>query len=260
MTRAVWFPVARSARPKGRCPLISAVMVTGQRPHLAKVAIACYQAQTWPRRELIILDQARDDRLRRHVERLGDKSIRHVRIPRASRETLGALRNRAAARARGEWICHWDDDDLSHPARMAVQIAAARLARAHAAFLFRVTLWRPLGGQLAWSGSSVWENSMLVRRSMLPRYPSLRRGEDTVVARALLEHGTVAILDEPRLYVYVEHGANTSSAAHMAAIWTRGSRAASGPRARAWLRALDGILPMARWRRALSRSLRSAQP
>jgi glycosyltransferase involved in cell wall biosynthesis len=37
-------------------PLISVVMATRDRPRLLPVALACYQHQTYPRRELIVVD------------------------------------------------------------------------------------------------------------------------------------------------------------------------------------------------------------
>jgi glycosyltransferase involved in cell wall biosynthesis len=36
--------------------------------------------------------------------------------------TLGALRNISLESARSEIICQWDDDDYSHPGRLAIQV------------------------------------------------------------------------------------------------------------------------------------------
>lgn len=77
-------------------PLVSCIMPTIKaRDEFRKEAVACFEAQTYPNRELVtVFDPG----------------------------TVGAKRNMACSRARGEIICHWDDDDWSHPERIADQI------------------------------------------------------------------------------------------------------------------------------------------
>jgi glycosyltransferase involved in cell wall biosynthesis len=254
LVRSVWFPARRI--PSGRrAPLVSALMVTRGRPRLAETAIACFRAQTWPRRELVIIDSGRTDdlALARYIEHLEDPMIRHLRIGR-SRLSLGALRNRSLAEARGEWICQWDDDDLSHPSRIAAQFAAARALRVDACLLLRETVWWPHEGRVAWSGPHLWEHSLLAKRACVHAYPPLRRGEDTPVVEALVRDRPVALLDEPRLYVYVGHHDNTYGDDHFAALWATATRRAKGRQAGAWLAALSRTVPVGATRTALRRS------
>ena len=48
----------------------------------------------------------------------------------------------------------------------------------------------------------------------MPPYADRARGEDTPVIRALLDEGRVVAIDQPGLYVYVYHGANTWDRGH----------------------------------------------
>jgi glycosyltransferase involved in cell wall biosynthesis len=241
--RAVWMPSEPVAVDSRHPPFVSALMITRCRPALAALAIECFRAQTWPHRELVIVDHGARDDLSRHVERLGDRRIRHIRLG-PSRTPLGTLRNRSLAEARGTWICQWDDDDLSHPARIAMQMTAARLLRADACLLFRETLWRAGRGHLAWSGARLWENSMLAKRARVPEFPPLRRSEDALVVREMAQRLRLAVLDEPRLYVHIEHGRNTWKADHWDEMWKTTTSRAGGRKARQWLDALERVMPV----------------
>jgi len=71
---------------------------------------------------------------------------------------LRALRNRAVAEAGGEYVYQWDDDDLSHSERIAVQMAALKAAGTRACILRREILWWPLLERAAVSRQRFWEN------------------------------------------------------------------------------------------------------
>ncbi len=223
-------------RSVGEAPLVSALMVTKDRPALAACSIECFRRQTWPARELVIVDDGADDALADRVRALDDPAIRHVRLP-PEGLPLGTLRNRALAEARGELVCQWDDDDLFHPQRIALQVAALRALGGAACVLHRETLWWPLDGRVAVSRGRLWENSLLARRASLPRYPELRRGEDTPVIEALAAAGSLAVVDEPRLHVSLVHGGNTFPPAHFEQHWRAASVRRMGPEVRAWVRA-----------------------
>jgi glycosyltransferase involved in cell wall biosynthesis len=144
-------------------PLVSCVMLVTWPKRAAMIADACaaYDAQTWPRRELVVVNDGAPLRsLRDDVRVLG--------VPRM---TLGEKRNAGADAARGEWIATWDDDDVSLPDRLAVLLrraqatgaAAVRAARmgfadadlrvrgvvdgaCYATWIVRADAWRRVGG------------------------------------------------------------------------------------------------------------------
>lgn len=96
-------------------PLISAVMPTYNRRQYIPAAIRCFLAQTYSNKELVIVDNGTD-----HVEDLIPAGVRYEHVGSLKLST-GEMRNRACALSTGPIICHWDDDDWSHPKRMAEQ-------------------------------------------------------------------------------------------------------------------------------------------
>ncbi len=199
-------------------PRISCLMVTRNRFALAQRAVRCFQGQSYPNRELVILDDGEDGALAEWVAGLDDDRIVYVRLP-AQNQTLGELRNLAVAQATGAYVAQWDDDDLSDPARLEVQLAAIHLMRADACTLERELLWWPERRRLAVSNRRIWEGAFVCARDKLPPYPTLARGEDTPIVDRVVETGRVAVLDYPALYTYVFHGDNTFGGPHWEAHW-----------------------------------------
>jgi hypothetical protein len=234
-------------------PLVSALMVTRDRAALAACSIECFRRQTWPQRELVIVDDGPDQMLAEHVRQLDDPRIRMVRLADAALP-LGALRNHAVAEARGELICQWDDDDLSHPNRMELQVAALTAFGGEACVLARETLWWPRSGRVALSQARLWESSLLARRATLPPYPELRRGEDTPVIEALAARGRLVLLDRPHLHVYVVHGGNSFPATHFERAWEAASERHDRVAADTWAKEQATVLPLAQMRAAVASS------
>src|SRR5690606_30534279 len=113
--------VRRVVTERSRLPLVSCLMVTRDRPELARRAIACFLAQTWPHRELVIVDDG-DRSYDDLVASYDDPRIRYVRLPSSPSQRLGALRNASQDLARGEYRVQWDDDEWYHPERIERQM------------------------------------------------------------------------------------------------------------------------------------------
>jgi hypothetical protein len=78
--------------------------------------------------------------------------------------------------------------------------------------------------RLGVSCAGVWENTMVSRRSVLPAYPALERGSDTVVRQWMQGHSTIALLDQPDLYAYCYTGENTWDADHFLRFLIKGGQ------------------------------------
>lgn len=200
-------------------PLVSCLMITGDRPTLAWRSVLCFLAQNYPAKELVIVDDGGDDTLEGKVTRLADERILYRRLP-ADGKTLGELRNTAVAEASGIFVAQWDDDDLSDPHRLEVQLALLRALEADLCLLERQVIWWPADRRMGISRRRFWEGSFLALKSKLPPYPAQRHGEDAPVVRGLVAAGRTAIVDLPYLYTYVFHGGNTFAAEHWAEQWT----------------------------------------
>lgn len=75
-----------------------------------------FSAQTWPHRELVVIDDRSEPSFPGGINAPG---VLYVLAPALS---IGAKRNLAAARSRGQIIMHWDSDDIYTSDRMAHQV------------------------------------------------------------------------------------------------------------------------------------------
>ncbi|MEA3018002.1 MAG: hypothetical protein QOI38_2724, partial [Sphingomonadales bacterium] len=95
-------------------PLISCIMPTQGRPAFVAQAIAYFQRQDYPARELVIVHHDDSD--------LPDAAAAPgIRLVRTSQASIGGMRNAAVEAARGDIIVHWDDDDWHGPRRLSRQ-------------------------------------------------------------------------------------------------------------------------------------------
>jgi len=94
-------------------------MLTWRRPEWVPRSIQCFLSQTYANRELLIVEDG-EDSSRGLVP--DDNRIRYVHL--GGKMSIGNKRNAANSLARGEIICHWDDDDWSAPGRVAEQVQA----------------------------------------------------------------------------------------------------------------------------------------
>jgi glycosyltransferase involved in cell wall biosynthesis len=232
--------------------LVSCVMVTRDRYPFAQLAIEAFRRQTYPNRELVVLQDGADTRLLEEIEAARDPMIRAVRMP-TDGLSLGELRNRVIAAARGPFVCQWDDDDLYDPARIATQLAALKAVEGDACFLGRWLMWMPLSRRLGATLPHLWEGSMLARKSALPPYASLTHAEDSTVTYQLQQRSRIALVNMPRLYLYAIHGRNAWAADHFETQWRRCASRYTGDRYDAVLAELGRRLPIAEYEGLLAR-------
>jgi glycosyltransferase involved in cell wall biosynthesis len=193
-------------------PLISCLCVTRDRVDLLSRAIECFQRQTWPNRELVILCEDDDSGTVRFLEQVEDERIQVHIIPAQTKLSLGALRNLSIEHANGQYICQWDDDDWYHPQRLALQLQNLEANGKEACVLAR---WLIYDGQMdkAWcSNGRLWEGSLLCSKVLIQgstRYANTSTGEDTYLIEQLYIEDQITVYDQPDLYVYIYSGRNT---------------------------------------------------
>ncbi len=204
-------PLADRARRQN--PLVSCMMVTTGERSTIRHALECYRRQQYRRRELVVVTHP--DGLDRVTGLVAASGAADVAIHAVGREmTLGDCRNVAIARARGDIVMQWDDDDLSDPLRVSVAAAMLMQSPAAAVMLSRVLVWWPQRRLAAISERRFWEGSIAVWREHAPAYPSLAMGEDTVAVENLRRTRVVATYDMPLLYFYTVHARNTWDRRH----------------------------------------------
>jgi glycosyltransferase involved in cell wall biosynthesis len=196
-------------------PLVTAVMVTGKhfeaRFPFIQESVRAYSEQTYENRKLLIINTG---------PRAVAEGVATVRELRISEAPLGALRNFALDDIRREdpesLVAQWDDDDFSHPDRLASQVSAY-LDQTDG---FPVTLGRQI--RYSFVTDSAFDPSdpqklghfgTVLHPPTDLRYEEVGRHEDS---RFLKLFGGVRVLyGPPRLYVRFEHGKNTWNRRHI---------------------------------------------
>jgi glycosyltransferase involved in cell wall biosynthesis len=97
-------------------PLISCVMPTCNRREFIPSALKAFEAQSYPNRELIVVDNGESV-----ADLIPDRHGYFYTHTGVDKLTTGAMRNKACELATGEIVAHWDDDDYSHPDRLKEQ-------------------------------------------------------------------------------------------------------------------------------------------
>ncbi len=193
-------------------------MVTADRPSLCRRAIWSYQQQTYPNKELIVLDSGAES-IRSLLDVLPENEVRYLQVDRAPEATLGELRNHALSLATGDFIIpQWDDDDWSHPNRITIQSNV--LQSGHDACALSATLVhideqayfdRPYIGSLPGGVPP----TIMHRSDTSMRYPPLERGEDThYVASWRGRRFKKLPTSMAYLYIRTYHGRNTWEIEH----------------------------------------------
>lgn len=194
--------------------LVSCLCVTRNRVELLRRAVECFQQQTHANRELVIVFDADDPLTRSYVHSILDPTILAIEVASTPRLALGAKRNLSVQVARGSYVAVWDDDDWYAPDRLRDQLFAIRKSGLPSCALQRVLLFDEVRASAYLSQRRSWENSLIARRDVMPKYPDQPQQEDTVLLDALLDGGLLAGLDRPDLYIYTHHGKNTCNRSH----------------------------------------------
>jgi glycosyltransferase involved in cell wall biosynthesis len=138
-----------------------------------------------------------------------DSRIRYARCSRPG--SLGAKRNLACEMACGEYIAHWDDDDWSHPDRLALQLAGNPVVTGFRQMLF----WDETTKRaLLYRGSPMYVlgTSLLFRRTWWEanRFRPIDVGEDNAFVRAAARAGVLKPMEGQGLMVATNHAHGTS--------------------------------------------------
>ena len=192
-------------------PLVSALMVTRGKLDFVKRAIKLFENQSWLNKELIIISNTKNDEIMKLINESNEKIEIHL-SPKGL--TLGNLRNISISIAKGEFICQWDDDDLYHRDRILSMMNVLRESNADAAFLSQLLMYWISKQQLALSPKRIWEGSVIMKRSASITYPSLKKGEDTMVVNHQIKKHKIALVHAPHLYTYCITGSNTWDVNH----------------------------------------------
>lgn len=191
---------------------------------MLKRVIACFESQSYPCLEMIIVweeDDMQTELFLRQIEPGGRYKLCKVPVN-PIKKSLGELRNLSIQRAEGEYVCQWDDDDWYDPERLSIQMARLKSSGKPACILSRWIIFDAVTGKSYLSKRRLWEGSILCHKEFMQEnsYPVLSKGEDTPVIQSLFDRQLLEVMDdEPEIYIYVCHGSNTWEREHFERIF-----------------------------------------
>jgi len=207
-------PVLLAADQSG--PLVSCVMPTFNRRAFISLTLASFHGQTYPKKELIVVDDGSDS----VADLVADEpNVRYIRVP--QRMSIGAKRNLGCREARGEIIAQWDDDDWYAPDRLAQQVAPILSGSADITGLANPSMLEVPAGRF-WTPASTLHRRMFVgnvhggtlvfRKNILTdnvRYPETNLAEDaSLLQQAIRRRKRLVRLENSELFVYLRHNRN----------------------------------------------------
>lgn len=203
---------------KTQDPLISCICVTKNRPLLLQRAIACFDMQDYPNKELVISYPVNDLVTKSIIDQIEELSeIRMVRLERDETEKLGTSRNNAVLAANGEFVCFWDDDDWYSGDRISQQLMVLKDGPFKASILMHVLMHDSEIKESYYSLYHYFEGTLLCEKEILLQIPcsDLDRKEFGPIVPFLLSRNVLFhIIERPELYVHIYHGNNALGETH----------------------------------------------
>jgi len=202
---------------------ISCVMVTKRLDSgLFHKAIGSYSTQSYSNREMVIVTSHHTNKTLQKVYRqYKELNLTIYEVPDSC--PLGECRNISIDISDGEWVCQWDDDDMSHRDRLKFQLNETISKKAdvsilssqyHAMMDGKVYMEnRPQNGEPVHRG---WCGTVLGRKSILngiyPKWDKIE--EDTKGLSKLQDIHVITYNDTLYHYLYTYHGSNTWDEEH----------------------------------------------
>ena len=191
-------------------PLISCLCPTKNNPNMVKKAIDCFNNQTYPNKELILVTDERNPYLE-ILETFVSDNIKLFKAPHGS--VIGKLRNISVDNASGEYIATWDDDDISFDNRLTEQYKSIIESGKEVCYLTNTLIKDNINNIVGLSRKGLCiDCTMLALKSTFPMYDnkaSYPNIEDVPVKKYYMEKGQIQWLNKPHLYIYNIHGENT---------------------------------------------------
>jgi glycosyltransferase involved in cell wall biosynthesis len=173
-------------------PLVTCVMATMNRPAYARHAIKLFLEQSWPNKELIVVDDSVKDK---QLDQIWDRRIKHVRL--MDKMPLGEKHDIGNVLAQGEYIAYLDDDDWYTNDRLAVQVESMRRGNMMCGFFWDYVFFVQSG---KWGRVRVKTNDLVswVGNATVGTYPGLNFHDGTamysrLMNREMLRHGKTAV-------------------------------------------------------------------
>lgn len=192
-------------------------MVTANRRNLARRAVKSFLNQSYPNKELIVVDDGKQDYSPLFYD-IPPNNLRYIKLDSNNKTVLGKLRNIAVEAASGDYLTQWDDDDWYHPDRLLYQVEY--LQKGYDACCLSASLMH-LDDQEFFNMPYIGHlpegipGTIMHRRSDDIRYPALKLGEDTYYLKEWLRFRYTRLPSSyAGLFIRCFHGSNTWERQH----------------------------------------------
>ncbi|MDP4528972.1 glycosyltransferase [Alkalimonas delamerensis] len=105
-------------------PLVSVIVPCFNAQHTIGTALGSLLAQSWPRLEIIVVDDASSDESVAVIKRWAQQDARIRLVQQSENQGAYAARNAGLALAKGSFLTTHDSDDWSHPQKIEYQLQA----------------------------------------------------------------------------------------------------------------------------------------
>lgn len=191
-------------------PLVSALMIV-HRPRMVELSLAikCFQDQTYPYKELIIINNASTQFEASNVNIEAQPNVFLIDTP--QKLVAGLARNYAISASNGQILAQFDMDCWHHPKRLEAQIATMAENQASVCLLSRALTFSFNSGRAGYwkNGKDIILNSMVYTRPATIDYPPVEKNEELQFLNSLIQSGRTSIsMDKPDLickFHYSDH-------------------------------------------------------
>lgn len=194
-------------------PQISCICITDNRIDMLLKSIISFEQQDYPNKQLLISYPDTDHLTSQLIQYLLENTLVPLMyVERPKSESIGQARNHAIARATGDYICMWDDDDLYSTTRLSIQYYALHAGKfnAQASVMSHVLFYHPFNQSAYLSFPSYWACSLLCKKDVFTGHKCIDTDqfEYKSILNFLLSEQLLCIIDDPSIYVFVFHGKN----------------------------------------------------
>ena len=188
---------------------VSCMMLTYKRLEAFQRALDCYMSQTYKDKELVVVSNGTSE----YNDKIRDMTIKYpdinfVRIDKPHSFTTGDLRNIGLESSIGDYICIWDDDDISRKDRLQVQMTPIKLSMSQGSLLKKFMMKYEGGCDYAINWAQGAAATILFKKTDM-RYKALNKGEDSDFISRFGEKYTINHLNlHPKIYTYVYNDDN----------------------------------------------------
>lgn len=187
---------------------VTCLCLTRNRREWLPRAIACFLAQTYEHRDLLIIADGDD------VSDIVPANDPRIRLVLSDKLSIGAKRNFGVLLAQGDVVATWDDDDHSRPERIGHQISLLSEARKSVTGYRRMRFVNRIGQWVLYEGSPDYAvgTSLTFSRewALANPYPDKQVHEDCDFWRNALAQGRFVGSDELDMMHATSHPGNTS--------------------------------------------------